>query len=159
MNKIMIVVGIVVVMATLGIVFASAETSVGTSPTLDPSDTQNYGAEQTVNLALASNGYYIPNEIRTKVGTKITLIGDTTTLTGCMQTVVINGYGVSKRMLPGDNVIEFIADKPGTYSITCSMGMGVGKFIVEDEDGSVPATQEVLPAKHTCGAGGCGCGG
>lgn len=162
MDKIMIVIGIMVIVATLGIVFASTETSIGTNPvpnqTSSQTDQQN-ASEQTVNLALGSNGYYIPNEIRTKVGTKIILIGDTDTLRGCMQTVVINGHGITKRMVPGDNIIEFIADKPGTFSITCSMGMGVGKFIVEDQSGNVPASQEVLPVKHTCGGGCGGCGG
>lgn len=154
MNKIMIVIGIMVAVAAFGIVFANNKIE-----TNSIYYQQNGTTEQTINLALGSNGQYIPNEIRVKVGTKITLIGDTNTMRGCMQTVIINGYGVKKTMLPGDNVVEFVADKPGTFSITCPMGMGVGRFVVEDQAGYAPPLQQEQVPEYTCGGGGCGCGG
>jgi plastocyanin domain-containing protein len=130
-------------------------------------DKQIFGANDTVAniaLALGSNGYYSPQEIRVKVGTKVRLSGDTNTLRGCMSTVIIDGYDVRKRMVAGDNTVEFVADKPGVYGISCPMGMGGGKLIVEDSSGNIPSTapQAVAPAQqHTCGGGGCGggCGG
>ena len=96
-----------------------------------------------------------PAEIRVKQGTKVRIEGDTNTLVGCMSTVNIDGYEISKYIESGDNVIEFTADTAGTFPIHCNMGMGNGKLIVEDNSGTVPV-QSQAPAVAT-GKGEC-CG-
>jgi plastocyanin len=108
-------------------------------------------------FTLGFNGYqYTPAEIRVKQGTKVRIEGDPNTLVGCMSTVNIDGYGISKYIKAGDNVIEFTADTAGTFPIHCNMGMGNGKLIVEDTAGTVPI-QSQAPAVAK-GKGGC-CGG
>jgi len=115
------------------------------------------GNGTTQSFTLGFNGYqYTPAEIRVKQGTKVRIEGDPNTLVGCMSTVNIDGYGISKYIQNGDNVIEFTADQAGTFPIHCNMGMGNGKLIVEDNTGTVPA-QSQAPAVAK-GKGGC-CGG
>jgi len=90
------------------------------------------GTEQVQTIQLSYNGVqYSPAEIRVKLGTKVRIEGDPTTLRGCMLVVNIGGYDVSKAIREGDNVIEFTADKAGTFPIYCNMGIGDGRLIVE----------------------------
>jgi plastocyanin len=114
------------------------------------------GTTQTFTLGFNGN-QYTPAEIRVKQGTKVRIEGDTNTLVGCMSTVNIDGYGISKYIRAGDNVIEFTADTAGTFPIHCYMGMGNGRLVVEDSAGTVPAqSQAPVVAKGTGGCGGCG---
>jgi plastocyanin domain-containing protein len=92
-----------------------------------------------------------------KQGTTVRIEGDPATLTGCMSTVNIDGYGISKHITAGDNVITFTADTAGTFPIHCNMGMGNGRLIVEDSSGTVPVPSQT-PAVAK-GSGGCGCSG
>jgi len=114
------------------------------------------GTTQTFTLGVAGN-QYTPAEIRVKQGTTVRIEGDPTTLTGCMTTVNIDGYGISKYITAGDNVITFTADTAGTFPIHCNMGMGNGRLIVEDGSGTVPVPSQA-PAVAK-GSGGCGCSG
>lgn len=88
------------------------------------------GTVETFTLK-SNGGQYVPEEIRVKQGTKVRIEGDPRTLAGCMEVVNIEGYGISKRISPGDNVIEFTADKTGTFPIYCNMGIGNGRLVVE----------------------------
>ena len=62
---------------------------------------------------------------------RVRIEADTETLTGGMDTVIIDGYNVRKVIAPWDDVIEFVADKTGTFKMYCANGMGNGKLIVE----------------------------
>lgn len=87
------------------------------------------GAVQTFTLK-SIDGQYDPAVISVKQGTTVRIEGDIATLTGCMTTVDIDGYGISKHITAGDNVITFTADRVGTFPIHCTMGMGNGKLVV-----------------------------
>jgi sulfite exporter TauE/SafE len=52
------------------------------------------------------------------------------TLTGCSETILIPGYGVRKKLLPGDNLIEFTPRGKGPISYTCWMGVLTAKITV-----------------------------
>jgi plastocyanin len=124
----------------------------GSPPQSGSAPAAGNGTTQTFTLGFS--GYqYTPAEIRVKQGTKVRIEGDTNTLVGCMSTVNIDGYGISKYIRSGDNVIEFTADTAGTFPIHCNMGMGNGRLIVEDNSGAVPV-QSQAPAVAT-GKGGC----
>ncbi len=89
------------------------------------------GVVETFTLT-ASGGQYDPAVIRVKQGTTIRIEGDPKTLSGCMAVVNIGGdYRISKLISREDNVIEFIADKTGTFPMYCDMGIGNGKLLVE----------------------------
>ena len=112
------------------------------------------GNVTTIQFGFDGTGYS-PRQIRVTQGTVVRLVANTDQITGCMTTITVGGYGVSKHVTAGDNIIQFTADKAGTYPITCPMGMGGGQLIVEDSSGNVPANV-VAPTKSS---GGCGCGG
>ncbi|MEW5996369.1 MAG: cupredoxin domain-containing protein [Candidatus Micrarchaeota archaeon] len=127
-------------------------------------ETENWQPEtETLNMSFNwEQGVYEPREIRVRAGDTVRIVADTETFVGCMSTIVINGMGVSKRIVPGDNVLEFVAERPGRYRITCGMGMGDGLLLVEDGEGNVPA-EVAAPVRTGCGCGGGGsrgtCGG
>ncbi len=113
------------------------------------------------------NGRYDPNVIRVKEGTKVRIELDKSTFLGCMNSFNIWGLGVST-IVRQDNIVEFVAGKPGTYKMSCPMGMGDGKFIVEAASGNEAAAVQntaqaaaAIPKGGSCGGsgGGCGCGG
>jgi len=138
--------------ASAGIGNVSKVPSAGTTTLQPGAPAGGTGTTQTINLGFSGN-QYSPAEIRVKQGTKLRIVADPSTLTGCMTTVNIDGYGISKYIRAGDNVIEFTADKAGTFPIHCNMGMGNGKLIVEDSSGAVPV-QSQAPAVAK-GTGGC----
>lgn len=101
-------------------------------------DTQSkYSAKTQLNqggsikLYAVPSGDYAPKEIRVKAGTKVRIEGDVETLMGGMGTLIIDGYNVRKAITPEDNIVEFVADKTGTFKMYCANGMGNGKLIVE----------------------------
>ncbi len=101
-------------------------------------DTQSKSSVKTqlnqgepIKLSADTSGAYTPREIRVKAGTKVRIEGDTETLTGGMDTVIIDGYNVRKVIAPGDNMVEFVANKKGTFKMYCANGMGNGKLIIE----------------------------
>ncbi len=109
------------------------------------------GSVQEFTIGL-SGGYYTPKEIRVSLGTNVRLYGDANTLKGCMTKVIVEYYG---SFTAGGEPLEFVADKPGVFQLSCPMGMGSGQLIVEDASGEVPEGSAAA-AKPV---GGCGCGG
>ena len=87
------------------------------------------GAVQTFTLK-SVDGQYHPAMISVKQGTTVRIEGDPKTLSGCMEVVNIEGYGISKQISSADNVIEFTADKTGTFPMNCDMGIGNGRLVV-----------------------------
>ena len=86
-----------------------------------------------VKLEFKDYNYY-PSTINVKKGQTLRLVGDLESehkLVGCYSFVRIPALGIAKRLVPGDNVIEFKADKEGTIPFTCGMGMGRGTVVVE----------------------------
>lgn len=110
------------------------------------------GETVTVRLSFR-NGVYDPQVIRVKTGSRVRIEGDPNTLVGCMSVVTIPDFGISKLISQGDNVIEFVADKPGDHKMSCTMGMGNGVIRVGDN----PEALSAAPPQG--GGGGCGCGG
>ena len=142
MDKTVMAAVAVIIAAALVILFLHPTTGAGSVQTATTTTTASptqpgtgapasvNGAFQTFTLGV-SGDRYTPSEIRVKLGTKVRIVGDISTLTGCMTTVNIDGYGISKLMSAGDNVIEFTADKAGTFPIHCNMGTGDGRLVVE----------------------------
>lgn len=89
------------------------------------------GETKIVKLTVDSNYIYNPQEIRVKAGTTLRIEADPSTNIGGMDTVVVEGYNVQKKISTSDNVLEFLADKPGIYEVHYANGMGNGRLIVE----------------------------
>lgn len=118
------------------------------------------GNIQTVTTKLQSNSY-TPFIVQKGIPVKWTIKADASSINGCNGTVTIPKYGISQKLVPGDNVIEFTPDAEGNLPYTCWMGMissnikvvaDVSKVTQSDIDQS--QSQGSAPG---IGAGGC-CG-
>ncbi|MBS3160911.1 cupredoxin domain-containing protein [Candidatus Woesearchaeota archaeon] len=90
---------------------------------------KNNGEEQIVDLSVKNYNYY-PNTINLKYNVPAKIVVDTNKVRGCLQSIVIPDFGVRKFVTAKDNIISFVPDKKGTFSFSCSMGMGFGKIVV-----------------------------
>lgn len=98
-----------------------------------PNGAVQQGDVKEVKLQFRDYNYY-PSPIYVKKGQKLRLVGDLDSgnkLIGCYTYVRIPSLGIGKRLVQGDNKIEFLADKPGKISFSCGMGMGTGEIIVQ----------------------------
>lgn len=85
---------------------------------------QQVGDVAVIKLSSLPNGNYTNQKFEVKRGTKVRIEGDPTTLVLTMSKVIVDGYEVSKDIAPGDNILEFVADKSGKFRIHCANGMG-----------------------------------
>ncbi len=80
------------------------------------------GNSQTVTTAFASS-QYVPFVVRAGVPLKWIIRVTPDDLNGCNNPVTVPAYGISKTLVPGDNLVEFTPKKPGVIAYTCWMGM------------------------------------
>ena len=90
---------------------------------------KNNGEEQVVDLSVKNYNYY-PNTINLKYNIPAKIVVDTSKVKGCLQSIVIPDFGIRKFVRANDNIISFTPNKKGTFSFSCSMGMGFGKIVV-----------------------------
>ncbi len=89
-------------------------------------------AGQTVTIQVKGAGaQYNPSTIRVTQGQHVRLDFDPSTLPGCEAQVIIWGLNQQITVSPSNHVLEFTADKAGTYRMSCGMGMINGVFIVD----------------------------
>ena len=97
-------------------------------PTLTP------GKGGTVAVATLSGGYqavrttvrsssYQPFIVQKGVPVRWTVSVKPEDLNSCNSPLTVPEYGIRKRLVPGDNLIEFTPDREGTIAYTCWMGM------------------------------------
>jgi len=89
----------------------------------------NEGDVQIVNLGVA-NYNYDPETITVQSNKKVRIVGNMQQLKGCLRAFTIPDLSIRKIFTDNDNVLEFMPDKKGTFGFSCSMGMGIGKLIV-----------------------------
>lgn len=53
-------------------------------------------------------------------------------LNGCNSVMIIPEYGIQYAFQPGENIIEFTPEEPGTYGYSCWMGMVYGSITVTE---------------------------
>ena len=54
-------------------------------------------------------------------------------INGCNNEIYVPEFNLRKKLVPGDNIIEFTPSKTGIYSYSCWMGMIKSRIIVVDE--------------------------
>lgn len=84
---------------------------------------------QIVNLGVA-NYNYDPETITVEANKKVRIVGNMQQLKGCLRSFTIPDLGIKKIFNDNDNVLEFTPSKKGTFGFSCSMGMGIGKLVV-----------------------------
>ncbi len=87
------------------------------------------GEVQEIVLSIKNYNYY-PNTITVKADQPVSISLDSS-VQGCFRSLVIKDLGVSKSARTPQDTIDFTPTKKGTFTFTCSMGMGYGKIIVE----------------------------
>lgn len=85
---------------------------------------QGVGDVVVIKLSSLPNGNYTNQKFEVARGSKVRIEGDPVTLIGSMSKIIVDGYEVSKDVVEGDNILEFVADKSGKFKIHCANGMG-----------------------------------
>lgn len=101
-------------------------------PSAAPAAVPIVGGVQEVTLRLDPKTLdYQPNPIRVKAGVPVRMTVDLDSVKGCTAAVSMPSFGVRKRAVPGDNIIEFTPTEQGTFPFSCAMGMSQGVVVVE----------------------------
>ncbi len=96
-----------------------------------PPDNPVVGEGEAQNIVLSIKDYnYYPNTITVKANQPVSISLDSS-VQGCFRSLVIKDLGVSESARTPQDTIDFTPTKKGTFTFTCSMGMGYGKIIVE----------------------------
>ncbi len=125
MNNKFLAVGVLVLIAVAGFfVFADS----GASATGNVINTGNGGEAQSVVLSQAGSNY---KDVRAEAGSPIKISADSS-VRGCLRSLVftIDGKRYSKYLKTPQEVLDLPALDEGTYTFSCSMGMGFGKLTV-----------------------------
>jgi hypothetical protein len=69
------------------------------------------------------NGAYVPISVVKGIPVRWTIRVTDADLNGCNNPVTVPQYGIQKKLVPGDNLIEFTPRESGTVTYTCWMGM------------------------------------
>ena len=110
---------------------------------------------QIINMDVDGSGYS-PNSFVLQKGIPVKWNVNVKELTNCNNEIIVNAYGIDKKLTSGLNIIEFTPDKTGTIPFSCWMGMLRGSFIVTENGQATP--QEIQTATPLKGSS-CGCGG
>ena len=94
------------------------------------SESQISGDEQVVKTKIGYYGFE-PQVIKLKKDVPVKWIIDGDGATGCTNKIIVPDFGISKKIVRGENIVEFTPDEVGTIGFSCWMGMVRGKFIVE----------------------------
>ena len=127
-NSIMFFAVAMLVLVVGGFVFVNGKNSVTANVVFDGGQVIQGQMQQVV---LSQNGYNYKDVIA-QAGKPISLSADNS-VRGCLRSVVfsIDGKRYSKYLRTSEDILELPALPKGTYSFSCSMGMGFGKLIAQ----------------------------
>ena len=129
MKNLTILLGIVIMTVLVGtFIFASGDNGitgnvVAQDPQVLPGETQRFVISQR-------DLNYYPSEIKVQANKPVEISLDDS-VGGCLRTFTIRKLGVSKYLKSVSDKLVFTPTKKGTYTFSCSMGMGYGKLVVE----------------------------
>ena len=127
-NTMMLIIIVTIIIAIGSFVFITAKperSNVITGRAIDAGNAEI----QKMTLSVKNYNYY-PNTINLQYNVPAKIVVDTDKVRGCFQNIAIPEFNIRKLVRQGDNVISFIPNKKGTFSFSCSMGMGFGKIVV-----------------------------
>ena len=105
-------------------------------------------------------GSYSPIVVQKGIPVKWTIKAEKSDLNGCNNPITIPAYRIEKKLVPGDNIIEFTPEEEGNIVYTCWMGMISSNIkIVSDITKTTEKDVQQIPSINQPGfSGGC-CGG
>ncbi len=126
-SAMLVIIGIIVLLVG-GFVFVNFGSGV-TGKFID--EGQEIIQGETQKAVLSQNGLNYA-DLRVKAGQPIEITADSS-VGGCLRSVVfkLNGKAYSKYLKTTSDVLTLPALEKGTYTFSCTMGMGFGKLIVE----------------------------
>lgn len=111
-----------IIMVSRGLNLSGVSTSFAAESQSSGSIAKIQGNVQIVNTTLDS-GRYTPIVVQKGIPVKWTITAKASDLNGCNNPVTIPKYNIEKKLVPGDNVIEFTPNEEGNITYTCWMGM------------------------------------
>lgn len=87
---------------------------------------------QTV-ITKLSSGRYEPITVQKGIPVKWIIKADAKDINGCNNEIVIPKFNLSKKLEPGNNIIEFTPTESGTFGYSCWMSMIKSKITVVDD--------------------------
>lgn len=115
------------------------------------------GNVQTVAIELGSNSYE-PIIVQKGIPVKFIINAEQEDLNGCNNPVVIPQFNIQKKLVAGENVIEFLPEQTGTIPYSCWMGMIRSSIKVVDDITKVEGSDiEQLNNVPSGGGGGSCC--
>jgi len=66
---------------------------------------------------------------------------DKSSLNGCNNPIKIPQYNITKKLIPGENILEFVPDRTGIITFTCWMGMISSSIKVVEDINSVTKSE------------------
>ena len=124
------------------------------------------GGLQTVATSIDS-GQYHPFIVQKGIPVRWIITAKAEDLNGCNNPLTVPRYGITRRLVPGQNIIEFTPEEEGTIAYTCWMGMisssirvvaDVAKLTPQDLRPSGPLLAGSAPAADIASAFGGGQG-
>ncbi len=114
------------------------------------------GNLQTVTTVIES-GRYAPIVVQQGIPVRWIIKAKADDLNGCNNPIIVPKYKLEKRLVPGDNVIEFTPDASGTIAYSCWMGMITSyiKVVPDLTQASVADLQSGGGAAGSFGGGAC----
>jgi plastocyanin domain-containing protein len=116
--------------------------------------------EITTNLG---TGSYPAITVQKGIPVKWNIKADAQNINGCNGTLIIPKYNIQKKLVPGDNIIEFTPQEEGNIPYSCWMGMIRSNIkVVSDVSQGTPSsdttqpTNSGSPATSAVGGGCCG---
>lgn len=100
---------------------------------------------QYVTTGLSSGGYE-PINVQAGVPVRWTIQAEQSDINGCNNALIIPEYNIEKKLVPGDNVIEFTPEESGAIPYSCWMGMIRSQISVYD---SLNDQSQALPQAET----------
>ena len=120
---------ILLILVVAGFLFIKGGNSAGNENVL--SEGSQAIPEGTQRLVIGEkNLNYYPDMIKVKANQPVSISLDSS-VQGCLRSFTIRDLGVAKYVKTQEETIDFTPNKKGTFTFTCSMGMGYGKIIVE----------------------------
>jgi len=108
-------------------------------------------------------GNYVPFTVQAGLPLKWTIRVGARDLNGCNNPMTVPAFGIKKKLVPGDNLVEFTPVKEGRIAYSCWMGMVTSEITVVRELGGAQALKArseefALPDLLAQAPGGACCG-